>query len=84
MQLAKTNKNNVEIKLTEKLLYNLLITDDREAIWKGNDPTNENTQIFWTDDPTQITILKTSFESLWQKSSSIRTTKKRQKVGSQK
>jgi DNA-binding response OmpR family regulator len=68
MQLAKADQNNVEIKLTEKLSYNLLITDDKEAIWKGNDPTNENTSTFWTDDPTQITILKTSFDSLWQKS----------------
>lgn len=75
MQLAKADQNNVEIKLTEKLPYNLLITDDKEAIWKGNDPTNENTQIFWTDDPTQITILKTSFDSLWQKITSIRTLK---------
>ena len=75
MQLAKADQNNVEIKLTEKLPYNLLVTDDKEAIWKGNDPTNENTQIFWTDDPTQITILKTSFDSLWQKITSIRTLK---------
>jgi len=75
MQLAKADQNNVEIKLTEKLPYNLLITDDKEAIWKGNDPTNENTSTFWTDDPTQITILKTSFDSLWQKIISIRTLK---------
>lgn len=75
MQLAKADQNNVEIKLTEKLPYNLLITDDKEAIWKGNDPTNENTSTFWTDDPTQITILKTSFDSLWQKITSIRTLK---------
>ena len=75
MQLAKADQNNVEIKLTEKLPYNLLITDDKEAIWKGNDPTNENTSTFWTDDPTQITILKTSFDSLWQKITGIRTLK---------
>ena len=65
---AKANQNNVEIKQTEKLPYNLLITDDKEALWKGNHTQNENTQIFWTDDSTQITILKTAFENLWQKS----------------
>jgi DNA-binding response OmpR family regulator len=69
MQLTQANKNNVEIELTEKLPYNLLITDDKEALWKGDHTTNKNTQIFWTDDPTQITILKTSFENIWRKSS---------------
>jgi len=68
LQLLKANQNNVEIKQTKKLPYNLLITDDKEAIWKVNHPTNENTQTFYTDAPTQITILKTSFENLWQNS----------------
>jgi len=68
LQLLKANQNNVEIKQIEKLPYNLLITDDKEAIWKGNHTANENTQTFYTDAPTQITILKTSFENLWQNS----------------
>jgi DNA-binding response OmpR family regulator len=68
MQLTKTNQNTVELKQIEKLPYNLLIIDDKEAIWKGNQPLNENTPTFWTDDSTQITFLKTSFENLWQKS----------------
>jgi len=33
-----------------------------------NHTANENKSTFWTDDPTQITILKTSFENLWQNS----------------
>jgi len=65
---TEANQNNVEIKQTEKLPYNLLITDDKEALWKGNHTQNENTQIFWTDGSTQITILKAAFENLWQKS----------------
>lgn len=76
MQLAKATKNNVEIKLTEKLPYNLLITDDKEALWKGKHTSNENTQIFWTDDPTQITILKTSFENIWRKPSEQKSGKR--------
>jgi len=44
--LTKANQYNVEIKQTEKLPYNLLITDDKEALWKGNHAQNENTQIF--------------------------------------
>jgi sugar-specific transcriptional regulator TrmB len=64
---TKANQNNVEIKQTEELPYNLLITDNKEALWKGNHTQNENTQIFWTDGSTQITILKAAFENLWQK-----------------
>jgi len=69
MRLTKTNHNAVELKQIEKLPYNLLIIDDKEAIWKGNQPTNKNIPAFWTDDSTQIIILKNSFENLWQKSS---------------
>ena len=68
MQLSKANQNTVEFRQMEKLPYNLLIVDDKEAIWRAPQPISENAPTFWTDDPTQITILKTSFENLWQKS----------------
>jgi DNA-binding response OmpR family regulator len=68
MQLLKANQNTVEFRQMEKLPYNLLIVDDKEAIWRAPQPISENAPTFWTDDPTQITILKTSFENLWQKS----------------
>lgn len=67
MQLSEANQNTVELKQIEKLPYNLLVIDDKEAIWRENQPINKNALTFWTDDPTQITILKTSFENLWQK-----------------
>jgi DNA-binding response OmpR family regulator len=84
IRYSEANNNRIELRQAEKVPFNLTIVDDNEAIWGGLQPKNKNTQDLWTNDPTQITILKTSFESLWQKSSSIRTTKKRQKVGSQK
>jgi DNA-binding response OmpR family regulator len=67
MQLSEANQNTVELKQIEKLPYNLLVIDNKEAIWRENQPINKNALTFWTDDPTQITILKTSFENLWQK-----------------
>jgi DNA-binding response OmpR family regulator len=67
MQLSEANQNTVELKQIEKLPYNLLVIDDKEAIWRKNQPINKNALTFWTDDLTQITILKTSFENLWQK-----------------
>jgi len=69
LQFAKTNNNPPELRFVEKLPFNLLIVDDKEAMWGENNANNEDTRSFWTNDPTQITILKTSFESLWQKSS---------------
>jgi DNA-binding response OmpR family regulator len=68
MQLTKGDQNTVMLRQIGKLPYNLLAIDGKEAIWKGNQLMNEDTSIFWTTDPTQMTILKTSFENLWQKS----------------
>jgi DNA-binding response OmpR family regulator len=67
LQLLEVNRVFPELKQIEELPYNLLIVDDKEAIWKGNQSINRNSTTLWTDDPTQITILKASFENLWQK-----------------
>jgi len=71
IKYSEANNNRIEIRELEKLPFNLIIIDDKEAIWGELQPKNENAQNLWTNNPTQITILKTSFESLWQKSSSI-------------
>jgi sugar-specific transcriptional regulator TrmB len=72
LQFSEANDNPIELRQLEKLPFNLLIVDDKEAMWGETRPKNEDSPIFWTDDPTQISILKASFESLWQKSSNIR------------
>jgi len=71
IQFSETNDNPIELKQVEHLPFSLLVVDDKEAIWGESQPKKENAQVFWTDDPTQIAILKTSFESLWQKSSNL-------------
>ena len=70
IELSEANNNPIELRQVEKLPFNLLMVDDNEAIWGENQPKNEKTQNLWTNDPTQIAILKMSFENLWQKSSS--------------
>jgi DNA-binding response OmpR family regulator len=72
LQFSEANDNPIELRQVEKLPFNLLIVDDKEAMRGETRPKNEDSPIFWTDDPTQISILKASFESLWQKSSNIR------------
>jgi len=74
IQFSKANNNSIELEQTEKPPFKLIIRDDKEAMWSEFQPKNENAQTFWTDDPIQITILKTSFENLWQKA----TTKTKQ------
>jgi DNA-binding response OmpR family regulator len=70
MQFSETNNNPIKLRQIEKLPFNLLIADDKEAIW-GENTIDEDKPMFWTNDPTQVAILKTSFESLWQHSTSI-------------
>ena len=74
IQFSKAHNNPIELEQIEKPPFKLIIRDDKEAMWSEFQPKNENSQTFWTDDFTQIAILKTSFESLWQKT----TTKNRQ------
>jgi hypothetical protein len=52
----------------EKIPFNLLISDEKEAMWGDVQTKNGNTKNLWTDDPTQVSILMASFDSLWQKS----------------
>jgi DNA-binding response OmpR family regulator len=75
LKLSEANNNPIELRQIEKLPFNLLIVDDKEAIWGELQTKNENPQNLWTNDPTQIAILKMSFENLWQKSSRIRKLK---------
>lgn len=71
MRYSEASNNRIELRQVEELPFNLMIVDDSEAIWGGFHPKDQNPQSLWTNDPTQIGILKTTFGSLWQKSSDI-------------
>lgn len=70
IQCSKASNNRIELRQVEKLPFNLMIVDDKEAVWGEFQAQNKNGSILWTNNPTQITILKTSFESIWQGSTS--------------
>jgi len=70
MQFSQTNNNPIELKQIEKPPFSILIVDEKEAMW-GEQAASEHTPVFWTNNPTQIAILKTSFENMWQKASTI-------------
>jgi sugar-specific transcriptional regulator TrmB len=65
---AEASGNPIELRHLGKLPFHLLIVDDKAAMWGGLRARSKASQDFWTNDPTQISVLKTSFESLWQKS----------------
>jgi hypothetical protein len=69
LKLSETNGNPIELRQIEKIPFNLTIADDKEAAWGESITENETSLPLWTNNPTQITILKTAFESLWQKAS---------------
>lgn len=64
--LARGNK--IELRKMEMLPFNLLMIDGKEAIWGEFQPEDANRKILWTNDSTQIEILKMAFENLWQES----------------
>jgi len=76
LHFSEASNNKVELRQTEKPPIRLMIVDDKEAMWGELQSNNDsvNPKSFWTDDPTQISILKMSFDSLWQDSSVIRKT----------
>lgn len=79
IQFSETSNGQIKLKQVERLPFNLLVVDQDEAIWGKFQHKNENRQNLWTNDPTQISILKTSFESLWKQSKNIRKLNDRKK-----
>jgi DNA-binding response OmpR family regulator len=76
LHFSEADNNRIELRQNEKPPIRLMIVDDKEAMWGEVQPGNDHgdPKSFWTDDPTQISILKMSFDSLWQDSSAIRKT----------
>jgi DNA-binding response OmpR family regulator len=55
----------LSLKYIEQVQFSAFIIDDTEALWGQFGLRDDNTHNLWTNDPVQITILKTAFESLW-------------------
>ena len=74
LHFSEAGNNRIELRQTEKPPIRLMIVDDKEAMWGEVQPNNDHgdPKTFWTDDPTQVSILKMSFDSLWQNSSAVR------------
>ena len=66
LQSSKLCNNPIELRTMEKIPFNLMIVDDKEAMWGDLLVNGGNVHSFWTGDPMQIAILKTSFENLWE------------------
>ncbi|HJX02752.1 MAG TPA: response regulator, partial [Candidatus Bathyarchaeia archaeon] len=73
---SEANGNSVELRFVERLPFSLIIADDTEAMWGEGQPTTEDFPVFWANDPTQIAILKMSFENLWNESANEHLSKK--------
>ncbi len=69
IRFSEANGSPIELRQVEKLQFNLLIVDGKEAIWGEFKTKSENQRNLWTNDPTQVAILKMAFENMWQKSS---------------
>jgi len=75
IQYAEASNNRIELRRLEKLPFNLLTVDDKEAIWGELQAKKEDAKILWTNETTQIKILKKAFESLWYESTALRRDK---------
>ena len=69
-ELASKANCQLTLKKVNKQLFNLLIIDEKEAIWGNHRSIEQNQKVFWTNDSIQIDILKRAFESLWVESQS--------------
>lgn len=68
IKISERCKNKIEVRYVEKIPFNVLISDEKEAMWGDVQTANGNVKNLWTDDPTQVSILTASFDSFWQKS----------------
>jgi len=64
-------ETKIELRRVTVLPFNLLMIDAGEAMWGGFQPTHAGQTTLWTNDTTQLDILKMAFENLWQQSRKI-------------
>lgn len=66
LRLPTSEGNKIELRRVETVPFNLLMVDEKEAIWGDFQPEDSNRKILWTNDSTQISILKMAFDNLWE------------------
>jgi DNA-binding response OmpR family regulator len=71
LRLSQSEDNKIEVKRVETIPFNMLMVDEKEAIWGGFQSQDASRKILWTNDSTQIGILKMAFENLWRESRRI-------------
>jgi hypothetical protein len=66
LQVSCKGNCSLDLRQVDRQAFNLLVVDSKEAIW--GEPSSKNTEgkVFWTNDPTQVGILRRAFENLWQ------------------
>jgi DNA-binding response OmpR family regulator len=71
LRLLESNqetKKQVEVREVETLPFSMLIVDSFEAVWGSFESTDPSRNVLWTNDKTQIEILKHAFENIWHQS----------------
>jgi DNA-binding response OmpR family regulator len=71
LHLLQYEGNKIEMKKVETIPFDLLMVDEKEAIWGDFQPEDSSRKILWTNDSTQIGILKMAFDNLWETSQRI-------------
>jgi hypothetical protein len=71
LRTPNPQKTRVELRGIGVLPFNLVMIDGGEAMWGNLQPTHAGQRTLWTNDTTQIDILKMAFEKIWQQSSKI-------------
>jgi DNA-binding response OmpR family regulator len=70
-RLPQIGEKKIDLRRVRALPFNLLMVDNEQAIWGEFQPADANRRILWTNDLTQIAILKMAFENLWLESEGI-------------
>lgn len=70
-RLPQIGEKKIDLRMVRVLPFNLLMVDNEEAIWGEFQPIDASRRILWTNDLTQIAILKMAFENLWLESGRI-------------
>jgi DNA-binding response OmpR family regulator len=68
LRLPRSEGDKIELRRVETVPFNLLMVDEKEAIWGDFQPEDSSRKILWTNDLTQIGILKMAFDNLWEAS----------------
>ncbi len=64
--VAARGNCSVELRQVKGQSFNLVVVDVKEAIWGEPKADGADHKVLWTNDPTQVGILRRAFDNLWQ------------------